>query len=127
MKRQPTHQESFTLNIKYMLIAAPVLSLVVVALWYIAAAMQPKWLRAWAMLATIALPVTAWVSWRIGHVRSDALVEGIDTGIDKVSNAAKRFRQPPPRVQVANVLPQARLPQVIHRQLSNGEEDIVEL
>ena len=129
MKGQPTRIQTILSNVGSILAAVFGLAVLLGGLWWLTAIVSPGWLRTWAMLATLALPIIAWASWRIGHVRSAALIKGIDTGIDKVSSAAQRMHRPTPRVQVANVLPssQAQLPQITYRQLTDGEEEIVEL
>lgn len=83
-------------------------------------------LATWAILATLGLPAIAWASWRLGHLKSTGVLEGLDKGIDKVVTAATKLRTKEPKasIQVA-VLPQLpQPPQVVHRQLTTGDEVI---
>lgn len=44
--------------------------------------------RAWALIATVAVPVVGWKCYHIGTDRADTRLQGIDYGIETVSKAA---------------------------------------
>jgi hypothetical protein len=54
--------------------------------------LSPTVLRVWAVLATAALPLVGWSSWHVSrHVtKTEATLEGLDKGIEKVMGAAQR-------------------------------------
>jgi hypothetical protein len=60
--------------------------------------------RVWALLATAALPLVAWVAHRLGHVEARGHVAGIDAGVNKVMAAAQDTAAL--RVNVARVMRQ---------------------
>jgi hypothetical protein len=101
--------------------------------WRLTASLEPVVLRAWALLATIAIPLALWLGYRLGHTEARGRLQGIDDGLGRVTAAAatvidlrgqasQRLREPTqPPVDVE--LP--KLPQFTVRALNAGE--IVEL
>lgn len=87
----------------------------------------PHWaVLAWAILATLLLPVVALGGWALGRYEVGATLRGIDTGIDRVAGAAVKLRTREPKAPVnVAVLPQ--MPPVVHRQLTSGERDVIDL
>lgn len=57
------------------------------AAWYGMSHVPLTAARIWAALATVALPLTAWSFYRLGHSNSEAELSGIDKGIEKVAKA----------------------------------------
>lgn len=49
---------------------------------------SPDLARAWALVATVMLPVVAIASYRLGHIESRGVLTGIDTGVNRVTRAA---------------------------------------
>jgi hypothetical protein len=89
--------------------------------------------RAWAIAATLALPVVAFTAWLFGRREANVMTDGLRTGINEVAGmadqiteikgkTASQLRQPPVTVQVA-ALP---IPPMSYRQLE-GESESVDL
>ena len=84
--------------------------------------------RAWALLATVALPVATWAGWFFGHVEARGRLAGIDQAVDKVMGAATRaagLRVETLRVARGTALrepPVVVLPdvEIVHRLLPRG-------
>lgn len=105
------------------------LLILVAAVWLI----PPHAARAWALLATLLLPVAAWGGWWFGHTEQRGRLAGIDQAIDKVMGAASRTadlrvtgaraaRQSPAASVVLPAL------EIFPRQLAPpGEDDVIEL
>lgn len=46
--------------------------------------------RAWAVIATVLLPVCLWLGWWFGHTEARGRLAGIDQAVDKVMGAASK-------------------------------------
>jgi len=101
-------------------------------IWRLMLLVPPNAARAWALAATVLLPVSVFVTWRLALRYAAGLVHGIDTGISKVAKAgaeaanlrvhihhALKQKPEPPTV----VLPEVEI--VPRRKLPDG--NIIEL
>ena len=50
----------------------------------------PNAARAWALVATVLLPMVTWAGWWFGHTEARGRLAGIDQAVDKVMGAATR-------------------------------------
>jgi hypothetical protein len=69
------------------IVALSILAGLVYAAWRGMLLVPANTARAWAMLATAALPAVGWGAWRLGHLYGRGVVTGIDWGISKVAQA----------------------------------------
>lgn len=104
-------------------------------LWYLMKPLSLNAVRAWAILATLALPVAAIAGFLFGRREARVLTDGLAMGVNEVTRVADevttlkgkladRIRQPPVTVQVAaGSLPN---PPVHHRRLE-GQNETVDL
>ena len=59
-------------------------------LWLAIVELEPAALAAWAVLATLALPVTAGVAFWLGRIEARATLSGLAAGVEKVMDAADK-------------------------------------
>lgn len=108
--------------------------IIIVALLYIAAAnMKPGTVMAWAIVATLAVPIVFVSGFIIGNREASGTISGIDLAMDKLGHVyehasktqadieAKR-KPPATTVQIMNGMPDGRLlPPISHRQITDDE------
>lgn len=58
-------------------------------LWYAMGYVPGNTARLWALLATVALPVVAVITWRLALRYERGLVKGLDLGVGQVAKAGK--------------------------------------
>lgn len=97
------------------------------AAWALMASVSPDVARAWALLATAALPLALWLGYWLGLTESRGRMRGIGEGLREVVNAAAAIDlRGQARVSGrAKETPVVDLPPVEfveRRQLSSGEE-----
>lgn len=122
---------------KIIIVIMLVVLLGLVALLYVAAAnMEEGTVRAWAIVATLAI-VPAFIGGMIvGNLEARGKISGIDLAMEKLGRTyehasktqadieAKR-RPPETTVQIMNGMPDGRLlPPISHRQIANDDEVI---
>ena len=102
-------------------------------IWYGVGLLPVVWVRLWAILATLALPVTAWAAWWSGRTEARGRLAGFDRAIDKTfaglsrasglsqrhTRATRQAAQSPPVVVLPDV-------EIIPRRLPAGD-DVVKL
>jgi hypothetical protein len=98
--------------------------------------------RAWALIATVLVPVVGYVAWRLGQTEARSRLAGIDQAVNKVMDVARRtadvrvrtvsqMRQaatkpaPPPVPEPQ--LPALPQPTVIHRGPDQGDRRVIDL
>lgn len=113
---------------KKVVIGGAALALILCGLgaWYLVSSLSLTALRAWAVLSMVLLPVVAVISFVIGRWETRAKLDGLNTGIGVVMQAAQRtadlratIRGQAP-VQIA-VLPQ---PEVTRRRIEGKVVDL---
>lgn len=117
---------------EHLILAGAVVGLVIVGfvlwwLWLFIEGLGVGALRAWAILATLALPVVGFAGWTLGRYEATALLKGVDKGVDKVAVAATKLRTKEVKQSPVNVAVLPPLPPVQHRQLTGGESEVVDL
>jgi len=114
------------------------LALLIGLVWWTMQKVPANWARAWALLATMLLPVAIWAGWWFGHTEARGRLAGIDQAVDKVMGAASRtaglrvdtsramrrtvVQEPPPAVVM---LPDVEI--VPRRLVRGGNGDVIEL
>jgi hypothetical protein len=104
-------------------------------LWRLTKLLSLGEMQAWAIVATLALPVVAFIAFLFGRREASVMADGMRAGVNEVTRtadeittfkdkAASRSRQPPVTVQVAAAALPA--PQIYHKQLE-GETERVDL
>lgn len=102
-------------------------------LWFLIKPLSLGAVRMWAISATLALPIVAFVGWIFGRREAAVKMDGLTTGVQEVTKAARevadikgelagKMRQPPVQIAVA-----PQLPRVMHRELTDGEGEVVDL
>ena len=103
-------------------------------LWRGMSKVPPDTARLWALVATVLIPISAWLAWYFGHIEVKGRLAGIDQAVDKVMLAAARtagipiYRRPYTSRNPYIVMPNVALPntEIVQRQLPD-RSDIVEL
>ena len=114
--------------------AAGIISVAVGGAWWGMSFVQATWARAWALLATLAIPVTgflaAWAGWWFGNTEARGKLAGFDKAIDKTfaglsqasglqTRHAQGVRQS--RKPYAVVLPDV---EIVRRRLTEGTVEL---
>jgi hypothetical protein len=122
--------------------AAGAFALVVWLSWSAMRRVPADTARAWALIATVLVPVVGYVSWRLGQTEARSRLAGIDQAVNKVMDVARRtadvrvrtvsqMRQattkaaPPPVPEPQ--LPALPQPTVIHRGPDQGVHRVIDL
>ena len=105
-------------------------------IWRLMLLVPPNAARAWALAATVLLPVVAWGGHRLGNLEARGKIQGLDLGIKAVVGAANKvadvkvstaraMRRPEPAGPPLVTLPEAEI--VPRRQLVDRGHQVVEL
>jgi hypothetical protein len=104
-------------------------------LWHMMLEVSPNAARAWALAATALLPITAYVSWRLGHTEARGRLDGIEQGVASVMGAANKAVDL--RAGAARTMRQAAKPdpptvvlptvEIVPRRPSPSGRDVIEL
>ncbi len=70
------------------LLLVGLLAAVVGGLWLLTGELEPDILRAWAIVATLLLPLVGWACYKWGHTEARGRLKGMDDGVGKVVQAA---------------------------------------
>ena len=84
------------------------LTLIAWGVWELMLLVPPNTARAWALLATASIPITAWFFWWLGNTEVRGRLRGFDQAIDKALGAITRAAGLNADTQI--VVPAAQLP-----------------
>lgn len=108
------------------------LAVIVILLYLAAANMEPGTVRAWAIVATLAVPLAFIGGVIVGTLEARGKISGIDLAMDKLGRTyehasktqadieLKRKPAPPPTINVMNA-PNGLLPPISHRLIESDE------
>ncbi len=122
-------------------IALVVLALVIVGLWALASGASRRAVNWWAVLATLAIVPAFGFGFYLGKVEARGILSGFDKSLDRMAKvigdvvtvrdtsriAVHRATRPTPQPGYTVVLPNVTGPSITHRQLTGGDDDVIDL
>lgn len=97
-------------------------------LWRAMLLLHPGIVAAWALLATISLPIAMWGAWYFGHTEVRGWLAGADKMIDRAFGTATEALKMRKQATEAPVVSEIRLPEIIEvPALSPGRERVIDL
>jgi hypothetical protein len=89
-QKQTTEINDWRVLIVGTIIVSGLIAGVIVLAWRGMSHVEADAARAWALVATLLLPLGIWIGYRLGHTEAKGRLRGIDDGLDRVVHAASK-------------------------------------
>jgi len=142
VKQWQSLPQTLTGWLTFAIVIVALLTLIIWLCWRAMLQVPADTARAWALVATLLIPIVAYTAWRLGLVEARSRLAGIDQAVNKVMDVARRTadvrvgtvrsmreatsrpQQPVPPAPELPALPQ---PTVTHRGPGQGDRKVIDL